>query len=393
MSIRTGRLQSENAKLREEIKKLQGALKEINNDLPISKTESYVSNKEIRYDLRKEVEDSLNSFKNSQSTAQKKEAGTNPVSFDLLPENLQSSSKHSFMQSPSDEKSNLISLFKTTSEDRIVHTFESPDFPKKIKSSLNQERNLKDSFDSYYESEQENLDKSGRCELSFQDYDNDHEKGSRRKERNLLTEIETLRNENSSLRNKLKTSFTKLDKENKAITTDRSTSKYKTSRSNLESDRAQCKVKKTPRKQRSKSPSVMSTSISKSEIIESKDKSPRHKSKLKTPRNKISSDKSPQERSRTNDKSWKSSRDKSPNRQKTCNKLTSRSSNGSKTFTPRTFSQEATPRRSGKDDKSILLTSKTENRSATPSRSRHCKKCDNLLSSGYSTVDCKKHGA
>jgi regulator of replication initiation timing len=62
---------------------------------------------------------------------------------------------------------------------------------------------LLDSFQSYYESEEENLSKFGKCELSYIEYKKDHEKGARRKERKMQEEIEELRKENSELKLRL----------------------------------------------------------------------------------------------------------------------------------------------------------------------------------------------
>ena len=45
---------------------------------------------------------------------------------------------------------------------------------------VDQERGLLESFESYYESEEENLEKAGKCELSYAQYKNFHVRGSRR---------------------------------------------------------------------------------------------------------------------------------------------------------------------------------------------------------------------
>ena len=66
------------------------------------------------------------------------------------------------------------------------------------------QRTLQDSFQSYYESEEENIEKFGKCELSYIKYREDHDKGSRRREKKLFEEIQNLKNENSSLKSKIK---------------------------------------------------------------------------------------------------------------------------------------------------------------------------------------------
>ena len=64
-------------------------------------------------------------------------------------------------------------------------------------------RPLKESFDSYYESEEENISQFGKCELSYKEYREDHEAGARRQKRQMLEEIENLRKENSVLKCKI----------------------------------------------------------------------------------------------------------------------------------------------------------------------------------------------
>lgn len=67
-----------------------------------------------------------------------------------------------------------------------------------------QNRTLEDSFESYYESEEENISRDGKAQLSFVEYKLDHEKGTRRKDRELLLkEIDILRQENLQLKAQL----------------------------------------------------------------------------------------------------------------------------------------------------------------------------------------------
>jgi hypothetical protein len=73
----------------------------------------------------------------------------------------------------------------------------------KINEKNPENRRLIDSFESYYESEEENLAKFGKCELSYIKYSEDHKKGSRRREKIMLEEIESLRRENSLLKSKI----------------------------------------------------------------------------------------------------------------------------------------------------------------------------------------------
>lgn len=65
-------------------------------------------------------------------------------------------------------------------------------------------RPLMESFESYYQSEEDNLSKYGKCELSYIDYRKDHEIGSRRRERKMQEQIEGLKKENFILKLKIK---------------------------------------------------------------------------------------------------------------------------------------------------------------------------------------------
>ena len=60
------------------------------------------------------------------------------------------------------------------------------EYPKKAEKKIvcpEPERPLLESFESYYESEEENIDKSGKCELSYLAYKVNHTRGSRRNSR------------------------------------------------------------------------------------------------------------------------------------------------------------------------------------------------------------------
>jgi hypothetical protein len=59
--------------------------------------------------------------------------------------------------------------------------------PNKTTVNIEPDRNLIDSFESYYESEEENITKTGKCKLSYAKYKKNHEKGSRRHKKNQST--------------------------------------------------------------------------------------------------------------------------------------------------------------------------------------------------------------
>jgi hypothetical protein len=66
-----------------------------------------------------------------------------------------------------------------------------------------QNRTMKDSFESYYNSERENIEEQGKPELSFEDYEKAHNKGERRLNRSLAAQIKQLRCENTRLKDML----------------------------------------------------------------------------------------------------------------------------------------------------------------------------------------------
>ena len=66
------------------------------------------------------------------------------------------------------------------------------------------ERSLIESFESYYESEEENIDRQGHTELSYQTYKEEHQKGSRRREKDLAQQLEQLKLVNAQLHRQLK---------------------------------------------------------------------------------------------------------------------------------------------------------------------------------------------
>ena len=169
----------------------------------------------------------------------------------------------------------------------------------KLHSEEENTRTLQDSFESYYESESENIEKLGKTELSYCCYKSQHEKGSRRREKTLMSEIENLRQENNRLRLQL-TGENKSSKTTEVQTTVRS---------------------KTQKRGRSKT------------------------------------------------------RRRSKNRSKS-----------------KSISKQVTPRSLSATRKLSYLGKKTPKLSLTPSRTRYCRLCDKLLSKGYSTAFCSKHG-
>jgi len=69
-----------------------------------------------------------------------------------------------------------------------------------------QARTMKDSFESYYSSERENIEVQGRPELSFEEYERTHKKGERRLNRSLAVQISLLKGENDRLKGLLERS-------------------------------------------------------------------------------------------------------------------------------------------------------------------------------------------
>ena len=73
----------------------------------------------------------------------------------------------------------------------------------KVSNREQKDRSLIESFESYYESEEENIEKLGKTQLSYQIYKESHEKGSRRREKILLERVQEIQKENSLLKIKL----------------------------------------------------------------------------------------------------------------------------------------------------------------------------------------------
>ncbi|CAG9314418.1 unnamed protein product [Blepharisma stoltei] len=238
------KLQVENHKLRQEIQKLKGQLKEINvNCLSSSlqhenwnRRKSPLAADERRAFLRKEIELKLSQgiYTQAKYPSNRKNKLSNSFTEKVSKSSVEISRVFAERITPSNEtrikaaknlcqtdlsspqetiKCDIKDIAMENSENTIKRSDLNTSTKKTLQSNSesfsNEEigRTLKDSFDSYYESEKENLDNEGKCELSYAVYENNHQKGSRRRERNLLKEIDILREENNRLREKLHSEF------------------------------------------------------------------------------------------------------------------------------------------------------------------------------------------
>lgn len=215
-----------NSRLRSEIIKLKNELRDLNSNKYLEKNKqrkkSPLSRTERQAFLKKEIEHSLcpgiiklgkmHSHKKifinkSTSNCNIIDSLENPSLNNLKSISNQESGNDSFQKIErypltkiKHDVSNMNILGETLNRSEIKHSRYGSNGMLEVD---NKERTLIDSFNSYYDSEQENLDKEGKCELSFQIYESVHTKGVRRRERRLLQEIESLREENTRLRDKL----------------------------------------------------------------------------------------------------------------------------------------------------------------------------------------------
>lgn len=190
-------LHDQNLRLRNEIKKLKNSIRDLsssNRERPESKiTDSDLTEMQkenILQDLKKQIEkvpEAIGAGKWKKLPPSGKlclsSNNSQPVSVRVnkaVQENLKKIEKLSGLSGINSVKSNEKVEFYGDKHSRLI-----------------------DSFQSYYESEEENLSKFGKCELSYVEYKKDHEKGSRRREKHMAEEIEILRKENSDLKGKL----------------------------------------------------------------------------------------------------------------------------------------------------------------------------------------------
>jgi hypothetical protein len=194
MSIGFNRLKAENAKLRSEIRRLKYSLRGYSGDT------SYKSSSSIL----KESNRSHSNYRPRSSPKlldlkyESRKRGRSPLS------TLQPKSREDIIPTPSistfDTHNSIYSTKRNMSSQSKVESVSKDILPKK--EDLSPFRTLKDSFDSYYDSEEENLDRIGKCELSFMEYQQ-VPKGERRKERSLSKWVEELKQENEELKQKL----------------------------------------------------------------------------------------------------------------------------------------------------------------------------------------------
>jgi hypothetical protein len=90
-------------------------------------------------------------------------------------------SNHESIFSSSNKENALNLLKKVENQEKPPARFFPSRKPAQSENFFLDERGLLDSFESYYESEEENLDKNGKVELSYLQYKRNHEKGSRRR--------------------------------------------------------------------------------------------------------------------------------------------------------------------------------------------------------------------
>lgn len=196
MSNHVKSLHDQNSRLRNEIKRLRNSIRDLSNS---ARQDSDCKNKESNL-TKSQKENILNDLKNQITQAKNPNKASNwkklPPTW--KPSSSSNNSEQVSVRAGKEVQENLkkiekLSGFGNSGKFKISENCKNVDLHSR----------LIDSFQSYYESEEENLNKFGKCELSYAEYKKDHEKGSRRKEKVMAEEIEMLRKENSNLKEKL----------------------------------------------------------------------------------------------------------------------------------------------------------------------------------------------
>lgn len=195
MSNHVKNLHDQNSRLRNEIKKLRNSIRDLSTS---SRQDADLKNKESNL-TKSQKENILNDLKTQINKAQNTSTASN---WKKLPPTWKPSSSNNSeevsVRAGKEVQENLKKIEKLSGFGNSGQV----KFNENSKNTHLHSR-LIDSFQSYYESEEENLNKFGRCELSYAEYKKGHEKGSRRKEKVMAEEIEMLRKENSNLKEKL----------------------------------------------------------------------------------------------------------------------------------------------------------------------------------------------
>lgn len=214
-------LHQENSRIRDEIKKLKGSLRDVNcrirsrspgNSEGGSKTPilTLADRQNISTSVKKQLENGI--FIPAKLPSRKESVSKNSAkALECYLENAISSKikklgKNIDKTTENLQKPKVFHDSSNIASNRVLENFKKLK-KKKLEEAGKQKtkpRTLKDSFESYYESEEENIEKFGKCELSYVKYREEHEAGTRRKERKMHEEIENLRNENSLLKGKIK---------------------------------------------------------------------------------------------------------------------------------------------------------------------------------------------
>jgi hypothetical protein len=363
MAQRVGRLQQENSKLRDEIKRLKGALKDIHLDsseeLPLKAfQEKSPISKDRKKELREEIDTRLNYMMPTKELLKQPKVLKDLNEEDMVASFGHEDEKHLEMPKQvnlsknsetfeNTEKNNKVEYFEALHSPRSIGTLEdesikiqnsldrsedSPDFSEKTKKDVKVEPQiLKDSFSSFYNDESLNKtlqDKSFNESLAqqaanfTQPFENPYRselKPPKKMPESILkssTSLKTMQSSETYSEKSLLSEIEALRQENMKL-----------------------------RLQLTKNSHASLVSL------------PRSRSKAKA-------------RSKSKGKSLS----KSPTR-----KCKSRS------ITPRDLST----RRLKRNASNNTLVGESD---LTPRRSRHCKTCDHLLSKGYSTKYCGKHG-
>lgn len=192
-------LHEKNIRLRNEIQNLKSSLRELNSSSRASQFSSAITPKSpILSKSKKEnlIQNLKQQIENIQSSKPSKSRSPKPLQESKW-KNLPPTGKIYSSSNNSERFSMRTSKAAQENIKKIEKLNES------YKNNENSHKRLVDSFQSYYESEEENLEKFGKCQFSYIEYKKEHEQGARRRDRKMQEEIEKLRQENSELKLKL----------------------------------------------------------------------------------------------------------------------------------------------------------------------------------------------
>ena len=187
-------LHEKNIRLRNEIQNLKSSLRELNSSSRARQFSSVITPKSPNLSKSKKenlIQNLKQQIQNMQPSNPSKSRSPKPLQESKW-KNLPPSGKIYSSSNNSERFSMRASKALQENLKKIEKVNESQ------KENEKSHQRLVDSFQSYYESEEENLEKFGKCQFSYIEYKKEHEQGARRRDRKMQEEIEKLRKENKN---------------------------------------------------------------------------------------------------------------------------------------------------------------------------------------------------